>query len=755
MLSSLASFAVRHAKKIVVLAVLLGVVAGIIGGSVAKALDPGGFEVRGGEAQRTAALIEARFDHGSADLVALARAPGTPASSPQVQAAIADRVARLVADPAVAAVDSPLGPAGAAMISHDGETAMLAISLRGSAKEKEEAYDRVVAALHGGDDDLQIEVGGALAVAVVGQHTAEHDLLRAELVAFPLVAALLALFFGGRIAALLPLVVGGLAIVFATAVLRGLSEIASISVFALNIVTLLGLGLAIDYSLFMVQRFREELAFGTVAEAVVRTATSAGKTTLFSGIAVAVSLLALLVFPIALLHSIAIAGALIVTLTVLAALLVLPAMLAWLGKRVEWPRKPTPTMHDGESEGRGWARLARWVMRRPGLVAVGTTMLLLFIGLPTLRLDTALSDARIFPPGFEVREVHERLVAVDGFDAGDTVQYAIVLEGERDVWQAEQLGRLYDTHAALAAVPDVVRVDSLVSALRQDSRERFVVAGGLLGSAPASTPTPGIDQLVDGDAALVWVTAGAADAPPGRAAQVDALRAAIRGWRVTSIGGNPMVAHEVDVALLEGAAPSSIIVVVVTLVVLTLAFGAIVVAIKAVLMNVLSLAASFGAMVWIFQDGRFEGLLDYQSTGTIDPLILLVMFAIVFGLSMDYELFLLSRIREDYGATGDPVKSVSRGLAATGRLITMAGLMLIVVLAGFGTANVLFVKQLGIGMAIAVAVDATIVRGLLVPATMRLLGRWNWWAAPWFSRWWTRSNIGVRELPPGATPIAP
>jgi RND superfamily putative drug exporter len=754
MLPGLARSAARHPKKIVILALLLGIAAAILGSSVARALDPGGFEVRGGEAQQTAELVEARFGHGAADLVALVHAPGVAASSPEMNAALGDRVARLVAHPAVAAVDSPLGPAGAAMISADGETAMLSIALRGRAKAKEEAYDEVVALLHAQDDGMQVEVGGSLAIAVVGQQTAEHDLVRAELIAFPLVAALLALFFGGRIAALLPLVVGGLAIVFATAVLRGLSEIASISVFALNIVTLLGLGLAIDYSLFIVQRFREELAFGTVEEAVMRTSTSAGKTTLFSGIAVAVSLLALLVFPIALLHSIAIAGALIVVLTVLMALFVLPAMLAWLGTRIEWPRRANkPAVHGDASQGRGWARLARWVMARPGLVVSGTTVLLLVIGVPALRLETALSDARIFPPELEVRVVQERLEAPEGFAAANTVQYAIVLDGDRDVWEPDQLGLLYDAHAALVAVPDVVRVDSLVSALRQDSREHFVGAGSMLASAPASMPTPGIEQLVDGDATLVWVTARAATAAPGRAAQVDAIRDATSAWPRASIGGNPMVAHEVDAALLAGAAPAAVIVVVVTLAVLTLAFGAIVVAVKAVIMNVLSLAASFGAMVWIFQDGRFEGLLGYQSTGSIDPLILLVMFAIVFGLSMDYELFLLSRIREEYGESGDAEDSVARGLAATGRLITMAGLMLIVVLIGFGTASVLFVKQLGIGMAIAVAVDATIVRGLLVPATMRLLGRWNWWAAPWFSRWWLRSNIGVRELPPGATPI--
>jgi RND superfamily putative drug exporter len=718
MLIALSNAAVRHAKPIVVFAVLLAVAAGIYGSGVARALAPGGFEVRAGEAQEVARVVERRFGQGSPDLIALVS--GMTAAGPEIQAELAALVAAVEADPAVASVASPVGLGGAALMSIDGDTAMLAITLRGDARTKETAYDGVAERLHG--TSLTVEIGGPLAVAVVGQQTAEHDLVRAELVAFPLVALLLAVFFGGRIAALLPLAVGGLSIVFAMAMLRGLAELGNITVFALNIVTLLGLGLAIDYSLFMVQRFREELGFGDVAEAVVRTVTSAGKTMLFSGVAVAVSLLALLVFPIALLHSIAIAGALIVTLTVFAALVVLPAMLAWMGHGVNWPRKAAPATP--APEGRGWARLAQAVMRRPGLFAFGTTALLVVVGAPLLRLETELSDARIFPPSFEVRAVQERLEAPAGFAIAGTVQYAVLLRGEGAAWQGEQLAHLEATHAAIAALPGVLRVESY-----------------------AGIPRP---DLVDGDTTLMQVLTQRPHDAPGRAAQVDALHAATADWRSAMVGGAPAVAHEVDTALEGGGIPAAIIVVVVTLVVLTLAFGAIVVAVKAVVMNVLSLSASFGALVWIFQDGRLEGLLGYQSTGSIDPLVLLVMFAIVFGLSMDYELFLLSRIREDYSETGDARESVARGLAATGRLITMAGLMLIVVLIGFASAEVLFVKQLGVGMAIAVAVDATIVRGLLVPATMRLLGRWNWWAAGWFSRWWIKSNIGVHELPPGS-----
>jgi RND superfamily putative drug exporter len=743
MLQRFARFVARRALVIVVVSVVLGIAAAIYGVGVARALGAGGFEVRNGEAAGVADVVAERFGHAEPDIVALVRHHGVAATDAATRADLAALVAALSVHPDVRAVESPLGPAGDALVSADGTTALVAISVAGNAKEKEEAYDGIAEVLRTCCVGPTVEIGGPLALAVVGQETAEHDLKRAELVAFPVVGLVLLAFFRGRLATLLPLVVGALSIAFATAVLRGLAQIADISLFALNIVTLLGLGLAIDYSLFVVQRFREELVTSSPAEAAVATIATAGKTMLFSGIAVAISLLGLLAFPIMLLHSIALAGALIVMLTVGASLVVLPALLVLLGRRVDWPRPHNlPVV---VRPARGWARVARWVMRRPALVTVATAGLLVFMGAPVLRMETALSDARMFPPDTEVRRVQRVLDAPEGFGAEGTVRYLAVLESDRPIWDGEVLGALYDTHAALAADPEVRKVDDLVSALAQPERERFIVAGELLGPSP--TPPAGIEQLVDDDTTLVTIVADAPTDAAGRAAQIDRLRDILGAGFGVQIGGHGKITSEVDEELAAGLVPALVVVISVTLVVLTLAFGAIVVAIKAVFMNVLSLSASFGALVWIFQDGRLEGLLHYESPGAIDPLILVVMFAIVFGLSMDYELFLLSRIREDYDETGDPHDSVARGLAATGRLITMAGLMLIIVLVGFGTGHILFVKQLGIGMALAVAVDATIVRALLVPATMRLLGGRNWWAPRWFERWWKDKGIGVREGP--------
>jgi len=743
MLERLAHFVAR--RSIWIAALVLGIGAAVYGSGVARALASGGFEVRGGEAARVAEVAALRFGQGEPDIVALVRHDGLVVGDAEMRADLAELVAALSTHPDVAAVESPLGPAGDALVTADGTTAMLAISVIGDAAEKEAVYDGIAEVLRGCCDGLHVEIGGPLAMAVVGQQTAEHDLQRAELVAFPVVGLILLAFFRGRIATLMPLAVGALSIAFATAVLRGLAEITHISIFALNIVTLLGLGLAIDYSLFVVQRFREELPTRTPQAAAVATILTAGKTMLFSGIAVAVSLLGLFAFPIALLHSIALSGAIIVVLTVVASLVVLPALLVLLGRRIDWPR--ARTLPVAVRPGRVWARISEWVMQRPGMVTIATAVLLLAMGAPVLRMQTGLSDARMFPPDSEVRQVQRTLDAPDGFAAAGTVRYALVLSADRPIWDAEVLGELYDAHAALVAAPEVRRVDDLVSALQQTERDRFIVAGEMLGPSP--TPPPGIDQLVDGDATLVTVVADAPADSDARAAQIERLREIAGKDFTVAVGGRAKVASEVDHELARGLVPALVIVTLVTLVVLTLAFGAIVVAIKAVLMNILSLSASFGALVWVFQDGRFQDLLQYEASGAIDPLVLVIMFAIVFGLSMDYELFLLSRIREEFDETRDPRASVARGLAATGRLITMAALMLIVVLLGFGTGHILFVKQLGLGMALAVAVDATIVRALLVPATMGLLGRWNWWAPRWFERWWTKSGIGVREGTPG------
>jgi RND superfamily putative drug exporter len=711
-LERFAAWVARHALAVVITAVVLGIGAAIYGSGVAGALASSGFEVKRGEAAQLAETARTRFGHAEPDLIALASHDGMAVGAPWLQAELRRLVADVAAHPQVRAIQAPIGASHGPLVSARGNTAMLAIEVAGDAVTKEAAYPEIAALLKGRPDQLRVVITGPLALAAVGQATAEHDLQRGELIAFPVVGVILLVFFRGRLATLLPLAVGALAIAFATATLRGLAMLTDISIFSLNIVTLLGLGLAIDYSLFIVQRFREELAGSDPAKAAVAAVATAGKTMLFSGIAVGVSLLGLLAFPIALLHSIALAGALIVLLTVLAALTVLPALLVLLGRRIEWPRRKRERIDPYPAD--RWARLAGWVMRRPGSVACMTVLLLLAMGSPVLHLATGLSDARMFPVDSEVHAAQTVLDAPDGFDQAGTVRYVAMLTASDSFMAPANLARFHAAHAALSAEPGV---------------------------------RAAIGPLVDGDAALVTIVADAHGAARARARQIDRIRGILGADFTVAIGGHGKTIAEVDDALARGLVPAGIVVLLATVVVLTLAFGAILVSLKAVVMNVVSLAASFGALVWVFQDGRFEETLHYTSAGAIDPLVLLIMFAIVFGLSMDYELFLLSRIREAWDETSDPIGSVASGLAATGRLFTMAALMLIVVLLGFGSGHLGFVKQLGLGMALAVAIDATIVRALLVPATMRLLGRWNWWAPAWFERWWRRTGIGVHEGP--------
>lgn len=750
MLTRLSRLVTGHPGIMALAALAIAIAAAIFGSGVARALSPGGFEVAGGEAAHVADTLAARFEHGDPDVIAIVdpRDPDLDARSPSVRQAVEELSDQLGELPGVRSVTGPT-TGGDEFVSADGKTTMLAISLYGRALDKEQTFPVLAKKLHAADPALEVKVGGQVAVNSAAQSLAEADLFRAEVVAFPVVAVLLLLFFRGRVlAAALPLLVGGFAIALATAILRALAYFDDVSIFALNVVTLLGLGLAIDYSLFIVQRFREELAVVDTQRAAARTMQSAGKTMLYSGLAVAVSVSALLVFPIALLHSIAIGGAIVVALTMLASIVVLPAILSLLGPRVEWPRGPARVVDEGN---RGWARVARRVMQRPGFVAIATAVLLFLMGLPFLRLEPQLSDARIFPPDSEVRVVQHRLDAPEGFAQDQQDRYDVVLVASRPVLDRETIAELKALDRELRADPDVIDVRGLASlpipekptlehlrAALKDERARAVLA-----------------SLVDGDATRMYVTLRAPPTAKERAAQVARVRSlASRDFEV-SIGGRPKVSLEVRQELVDGMLPAISIVVGITLIVLTLAFGAIVVAAKAVVMNALSLTASFGALVWIFQDGRFERLLHYRTMGGIDPLVPLIMFAIVFGLSMDYELFLLSRIRESYDATGDSDHAVASGLAKTGRIITMAGAMLIVVLVGFASARILIVKQLGLGMAIAILVDATIVRALLVPATMRLLGRYNWASPKWFREWWTRTGVGVQEHEPAPDPAAP
>jgi trehalose monomycolate/heme transporter len=712
----------------------------LIGSPVFSVLEPGGFEVVGSRSQALELEARRRFGVATPSLVALYDAHGRTLDDPAIREQVAHIVEQLQVDPLVAEVGSPL-EIPEALVARDPSRWLITVDLRGEHREQEEAYDRLDGILRSGT--FETAVGGELAAMVDAQQIARNDLIRAELIAVPAVAILLVVFFRSVTAALLPLVLGGFSIAMSIAVLRVLGEYLSISLFAVNIVTFLGFGLAVDYALFMVQRYREELGAGhEPATAVVRTTRTAGKTILYAGLAVSASLLSLLWVPILLLRSVAVAGVFVVLLTNFAAVILLPAMLGLLGDRIGAVQPPAE--REETRSARFWRASSRRFMRRPWLVAALVAGALIALGTPALRMQTALADARTFEAGSDVRRVYEAVADRQLFPFADVGAHLLLVRtrGGESIRSPQAARALVDLDRAIRDVPGVESVTG-VAASFASGRSAAAVLGNL-----EMLPAPvrrRIDVLIDGDATLVRVASiHPPDSPEGRR-QVEQLRTLHVDPLVLDVTGDAARSAEVWEAMSGNLLRVVATVAIATFVMLLVGFGAPVVAAKAVLMTALSLTASFGALVWIFQDGRFERLLGYESVGTIDPTVPVMIFAVVFGLSMDYELFLISRIKEHHDHGKDNRESVADGLAASGPVITKAAILLLAVIAGLIAGSLAILKELGVGMALAIIIDASLIRILLVPSTMALLKEWNWWAPSALRRFWHRSRIGVSE----------
>ena len=521
----------------------------------------------------------------------------------------------------------------------------------------------------------------------------EKDLRMAEMLAFPLLFLLSLVFFRSGVAALLPLLIGGLAIVGTFLLLRLANEVVDVSIFAINLTTGLGLGLAIDYSLFVVSRYREEIAkHGPGIKAMRRTMNTAGRTVLFSSITVAVALASLLVFPQRFLYSMGLGGALVALLASVIALTVLPAVLALLGERVN-ALSPAFLQRRAErdatsTESGFWYRLSRFVMRRPIGVATATAALLIVLGIPFYSLKFTSVDAQVLPESASARQV-------------DNVMRA-------------QFPPFHDT-------PNQLLVENATPrSLAAVSRE----VSGLDGIAEVQPPI----RLSNGDAVIQAYSKTSYISDTSRNAVKEIRDLPVPAGSQLLVGG--AAAHFVDLQhSLETHAPIALaIVIVATLIVLFLMTGSVVLPVKQLLMNALNLSATFGILVFIFQDGRLEGLLDYKSQGALEQTMPILLFAVVFGLSTDYGVFLLSRIKEarDNGASDS--ECVAIGLERTGRIVTAAALLFAIAIGAFATSKIIFIKENGVGTALAVLIDASLIRALLVPSLMELLGRWNWWA---------------------------
>ena len=604
---------------------------------------------------------------------------------------------------------------------------------------------------------LHTSIGGGPVFYEDIQAVSESDLRRAEFLAIPFAIIAMLLVFRSVVAAILPALVGGGAVVVALALIFGLGHFTELSIFVLNITTLFGLGLGVDYSLFIVSRFREELARGRpVDEAVAISIATAGRAVVFSGLTVSIGLTGLIFFRINMLRSVGMGGVLVVILAVLAAITLLPAALSIIGTRINafpvrlprFGRKYRPVMSSGagaattlgsiQEEHRGfWYRLSHVVMRYPVRVFLPVFLVLISLGLPFLGVRFSAPDASILPTSVPSRAAYDLLAK--RFNDRETTPILMAVQTTGDVMTANNVSKLYAYIQRITADPRVQRVDSIVSA-----DPRFTLAQyELLYTHPQLIADPYLSALVkssvSGNTTMVLVISKYEALDPRSQALVQTIRNTHPGGGITTLVDGTTAGDMDYVTSLYTDFPIAIIVVsITTYIVLLLLFRSLILPLKAILMNTLSILASYGALVVIFQDGFLHQILNFTPLGFVEASGPILLFCSLFGLSMDYEVFLLSRIQEAFWQTGDNTRAVALGLQRSGGIITSAAIIVIVVSSCFATADMILVKALGLGMALAVIIDATLVRGLLVPATMRLLGNANWWLP----------FVGVQRHPP-------
>jgi uncharacterized membrane protein YdfJ with MMPL/SSD domain len=703
MFTALADLAYRRGRRVVILAVLAALVAGVVGGSVADRLDPYNADDPASESYRAEQLLERSGAEPTVDVVALVETEADVRSGPG-RARVERVAAELRRDPDIATVTT-FEDGGRVLISSDGTATYVIASLTAEADESD-AADRLLESFEGRDG---VTLGGGSIANRQANEQVSEDLARAELLAFPILFLLSFLFFRSLVSALLPLLVGGLAIVLTFFALRLASDLGSVSVFALNLVTGLGLGLAIDSSLFIVSRYREEIAkHGPGREALRRTVGTAGRSVLFSSLTVAAAMASLLVFPQNFLYSMGLGGVIVALIAGAVALVVLPAVLALLGARVN-SLAPKRLQRAVEREARGvqegfWYRLSRFVQRRPRRVALASAATLVALGIPFLSINFTAVDAQVLPEDASARQV-DTAVNTD-FPAYRTTTTYLAIESPPDAEVRAYAGRLR----------------------------------GLDGAAQVTEP-----QAVGGGITRIDVVSESGPLAERSQALVEDIRALDPPFEVAA-GGQTAGFVDLEDSVLEHLPIALAIIAGATIVVLFAMTGSVVLPLKAVLMNALTLSATFGMLVFVFQDGRFEDLLGYTSQGALEITQPIFLLAVVFGLSTDYGVYLLSRIKEARDGGASDGDAVAIGLQRTGRIVTAAAVLFCVAIGAFATSEMVFIKELGLGTAFAVLLDATIVRALLVPSLMELLGRWNWWAPRPLRR--LHGRIGLSEAEP-------
>lgn len=735
-LDRIARLSLAAPRRVLAVAMLAMVAIAVFGIPVIGSLSAGGMRDPAAESSRASARLAQQFGQGDMDMLIMVSAD-EGALSPRAAAVGTDLVERLKNSPNVGRVLSAwTAPPSAASgyVSKDGKTGLIIAGISGGENKAPNNAKQLSALLVHDRDGVAVRDGGEATVFWQVNGQTEKDLLFVEALAMPLSFLVLVWVFGGLIAAALPVTVGGFAVLGAMASLRAISLFANVSIFALNLAVAMGMALAIDYTLLIVTRFRDELAEGQSRDAaLIRTMVTTGRTVLFSAMTVALSMATMVLFPQYFLKSFAYAGVAVVAFAATAAIVVTPAAIALLGARLDaldvrrllrrLRNRPAPRAAPVEQW--FWYRWTKAVMRHAVPIGLAVVVLLLALGVPFLHVRWGFPDDRVLPASASARGVNDRLRA--DFPGNGVPDITVVLPNAAGLTGAE----LDAYAAALSRVPDVSAVSS---------PDGTFVDGTL--AAPPSGPA----EVKDGSAFLT-VAGSAPLFSDASARQLQRLHAVpTPGGRPVQLAGvaqsNRDSVHAVTtrlplvLAIIGG----------ITLVVMFLLTGSVILPVKAVLMNILSLTAAFGALVWVFQDGHLHAL-GTAVTGTLEVDIPVLLFCIAFGVSMDYEVFLISRIREywlasDQGPAAND-ESVALGVAHTGRVITAAALIMAISFAALMGAQVSFMRMFGLGLALAVLADATLVRMLLVPAFMHVLGRLNWWAPQRLAR--VHDRFALRE----------
>lgn len=751
MLRRLGGFFYDTRRSTLIVAFILIAIAAVYGLGVFGSLQSAGYADPASQSTRAQNFIAAHVPKSNSDVVILLHSDTLMAQDPAFQQAVAPMLAALQTQPQVATVTSYYSTHSTDFVANDGHSTFVLLGLAtpsaGSSKDAE--YVAIAPLITA--PPLRIVQGGSLLVNRQLTQQIGTDLERAEIITFPIVLVLLVFVFGSVVAATLPLIIGGVAIMGALAIVHLLTLVTDVSIFATNIITMLGLGLAIDYGLFIVTRFREEMSHdpANIRAALQRTMATAGRTVLFSGMTVGVSLLSLLLFPEYFLRSMGLGAIAAVLVAMLSALIILPAFLGLLGRRVNAlaVRRQRGLADVSEQHG-AWYRLSQAVMRFPIPIGLAVVGILLVLGAPFLQVSFTTTDSSSLPRSLQARMVVDALQ--NDFPHQQGAQIIIALQTPGDALTADNLAALNGYVQQLQAMPEVSGVQSLVSVDPRLTLAQYQVLYSHPGTNPALDATAA--RLANANATRVDVTLTAAKYSSVANNAVQRLRALAPPPGFTTLVGGETAAQMDLFASLRASLPPAFAVILVTIfVLLFLMTGSVVIPFKAIVLNTLSLTATFGALVFIFQQGHFANLLRFDAAGALEITQLVLIFAIAFGLSMDYEVFLISRIKERFDTTHDNQQAVASGLQRTGGLITSAALLLAVVLLAFATSTVISIKMIGVGLAVAIIIDATLVRGLLVPATMRLLGRVNWWAPAPLHWLWLR--VGLSEADATHSPI--